>query len=181
MCFCIVIFLFAFISQEAQEVIVHLPGEDNSSLEGSECSDEVIMNFGAAVRMAACREKDLFDLRDEKDQEWFFPPPPIGPPPAPPDSDSDSGSVNESIACESVSHENNVIADATEVFRQGEYFPETFRSGEEGYFDGIVQNGSPSGSTMASLNDPYITAAPRIPSTGGSFLKFPLNEIKTDL
>ena len=138
------------------------------------------MNFGAAVRMAACREKDLFDLRDEKDQEWFFPPPPIGPPPAPPDSDS--GSENESIASESVSHANNVIADATEVFRQGEYFPETFRSDEEGHFDGIERNRSPLGPTMASLNDPYITAAPRIPSTGGSFLRqFPLNEINTDL
>ena len=75
-----------------------------------------------------------------------------------------------------------MIADATEVFRRDEYFPETFRSGEEVYFDGVVQNGSLSGSTMASLNDPYITAAPRIPSTGGSFLRqFPLNEIKTDL
>ena len=134
--FYIVICLCAFVSQEAQEVIVHLPGEDNSSLEGSECSDEVIMNFGAAVHRAACREKHPIDLRDEKDQEWFFPAPTIGPPPAPPESE------NESIASESVSNESNVIADATVFFRQGEYFPEIFRSGEEGYFDGIVQNGS---------------------------------------
>ena len=82
--------------------------------------------------------RKTIDLRDEKDQEWFFPAPPIGPPPAPPDP----GSENESIASESVSNESNVIADATEFFRQGESFTETFRSGEEGYFDGIVQNGS---------------------------------------
>ena len=55
-----IVCLCAFVSQEAQEVIVHLPGEDNSSLEGSECSDEVIMNFGAAVHMAACHEKMYF-------------------------------------------------------------------------------------------------------------------------
>lgn len=174
----LIICLFVFILQEAQEVTVHLPGEDNSSLEGSEDSDEIFMNFGIAAQMASRREKDPIDLQDEKDQEYCFPPPPSGPPPAPPDSDSE----NESNASESVSDQNNVIADASEVFRQGEYFPETYRSDEEGYSDGIVLNGFPSGSTMGILNNPYIMAAPRIPSTGGSFLRqFSSNETKTDL
>lgn len=171
-------------AQEAQEVVVHLPNEDNNSLEGSEDSGEVIMSFEAAAKMSVLNvyEEDPTEVKGIKDQDWYFPPPPVGPPPPPPDSDSDS--ENESDATEFVSDENNAneIADASDVFVNGKYLPEIYRSDEDGDFDGIVLSGSPSGSTMGILNDQFAWAGPRIASKDGSFLRrFSLNEVKTEL
>ena len=176
--------MVCFVSQEAQEVVVHLPNEDNNSLEGSEDSGEVIMSFEAAAQMSVLNvyEEDPTEVKGIKDQDWYFPAPPVGPPPPPPDSDSDS--ENESDATESVSDENNAneIADASDVFVNGKYLPEIYRSDEDGDFDGIVLSGSPSGSTMGILNDQFAWAGPRIASKDGSFLRrFSLNEVKTEL
>lgn len=162
--------------QEAQEVIVHIPAEDSSSLEGSETSSQsdVFINFGIAAAREAMREKDPDEI--SVDQCTFFPPPPTGPPPPPPDSDSESDENDE-----------NVIADASEIYREeyatGEDNPNAFRQDDEGEVVGIVLSQSPPGSTTGSMTQ-LVDEGPRsrVASSAGSFFrKFSLNESRTDL
>ena len=58
-------------------MIVHIPAEDGSSLEGSDTSSQKdikdFVNFGYAARMAAMKEQDP-DEFDDIDQNMFFPP-----------------------------------------------------------------------------------------------------------
>lgn len=163
-------------AQEAQEVIIHIPAEDSSSLEGSETSSQsdVFINFGIAAAREAMREKDPDEI--SVDQCTFFPPPPTGPPPPPPDSDSESDENDE-----------NVIADASEIYREeyatGEDNPNAFRQDDEGEVVGIVLSQSPPGSTTGSMTQ-LVNEGPRsrVASSAGSFFrKFSLNESRTDL
>ena len=173
------IYCTIFQLQEAQEVILHMPAEDSSSLEGSDTSSQKdiidFVNFGYAARMAALKERDPDEL-DDLDENMFFPPPPTGPPPKPPDSDSDS---------ESDSDNANVVIDAPEVFRnefvKGEDNSETYSPDDEGDVDGIVLSQSPSNSTTGST-DQLVNGGPKVSFTSGLFLRrFSMNEETTDL
>ena len=99
-------------------MIVHIPAEDDSSLEGSDTSSQKdikdFVNFGYAARMAAMKEQDP-DEFDDIDQNMFFPPPPTGPPPAPPDSDSDEGNTDYEIADASVIYGDGFVKDRKSV------------------------------------------------------------------
>ena len=156
-------------------MIVHLPPEDNSSLDGSDTSSQSdvvhFVNFGYAARMVVSKEEDPSELDDSHHLESFFPPPPIGPPPPPPDSDSDE--------------DNNEIVDASEVygseFETGEDNLEIYRPDDEGDVAGIVLSQSPTESTTGST-DQLVTDGPKVADNGGSFLKrFSLSEGATDL
>ena len=149
-------------------MIVHIPAEDSSSLEGSDTSSQPdivnFVNFGYAARMAAMNEKDPDELDDLEDEDIFFPPPPIGPPPAPPDSDSECDENNE-----------NAIADASEVYRnefvKGEDNPAIYRLDVEG------DTNSTTGSTHQLVDE-----SPKLATPTRSILKrFSLNESTTDL
>ena len=159
-------------------MIVHIPAEDSSSLEGSDTSSQPdivnFVNFGYAARMSAMNEKDPDELDDWEDEDIFFPPPPKGPPPAPPDSDSESDENNE-----------NAIADASEVYRnefvKGEDNPAIYQLDVEGDGNGIVLSQSPTNSTTGSTLQ-LVNESPKLASPTRSILKrFPLNESTTDL
>ena len=164
--------------QEAQEVIVHIPAEDSSSLEGSDTSSQPdivnFVNFGYAARMAAMKEKDPDELDDLQYEDIFFPPPPTGPPPPPPDSDSESDENNE-----------NAIADASEVYRnefvEAEDNPSMYQLDVEGDSNGIVLGQSPTNSTTGSTHQ-LVNDSPKLAFPTRSILKqFSLKETSTDL
>lgn len=159
-------------------MIIHIPAEDSSSLEGSDTSSQPdivnFVNFGYAARMAAMNEKDPDELDDFEDEDIFFPPPPIGPPPAPPDSDSESDENNE-----------NAIADASEVYRnefiKGEDNPAIYQLDVEGDGNGIVLSQSPTNSTTGSTLQ-LVNESPKLAFPTRSILKrFSLDESTTDL
>ena len=157
-------------------MIVHIPAEDSSSLEGSDTSSQKdikdFVNFGYAARMAAMKEEDPDEL-DDLDENMFFPPAPTGPPPAPPDSDSDEENTHE-------------IVDASVIYRnefvKGEDNTEGYLPDEEGDVDGIELSQSPSNSTTGSTDQLVRNGGPKVAFPAGSFLRrFSLTEATTEL
>ena len=160
--------------QEAQEVIIHIPAEeDNSSLEENDSISHGVssfINFGyAAARMSAMSDRDSDEL-DDIDPDAFFPPPPTGPPPQPPDSDDDN--------CDD--------SNSTEIFHRNDYekgkdSPELQSADYDGDIDGTVLSSSPSDSTTGST-DQLVTGYPKASLPNSSFLgRFSLTEDTTEL
>lgn len=156
--------------QEAQEVIIHIPAEeDNSSLEENDSISHGVssfINFGyAAARMAAMNERDPDELDDINDGV-FFPPPPKGPPPEPPDSDDDNDSPD--VFCRS-------------DYEKGKDSPELHPADYDGDVEGMILSSSPSDSTTGST-DQLVTGYPKVSLPNGSFLRrFSLTEDTTEL
>lgn len=165
-------------AQEAQEVIIHIPAEeDNSSLEENDSISHGVssfINFGyAAAQMAAMNDRDSDEL-DDIDHEVFFPPPPVGPPPPPPDSDDDDDDDD--------GNKNN----SPVVFRRSDYengkdSPELQPADYDGDVEGTVLSSSPSDSTTGST-DQLVTGYPKGSLPNSSFLtRFSLTEDTTEL
>ena len=170
-------------TQEAQEVIIHIPAEeDNSSLEDNDSISHGVssfINFGyAAAQMATMNDRDSDEL-DDIDHEVFFPPPPVGPPPPPPDSDDDDDDDNNG---DDDGNENN----SPVVFRRSDYengkdSPELQPADYDDDVDGTILSSSPSDSTTGST-DQLVTGYPKGSLPHGSFLKrFSLTEDTTEL
>lgn len=163
--------------QEAQEVIIHIPAEeDDSSLEGSDTGSsrgiESFVNFGYAARMAAMHDRDPDEL-DDIDHDVFFPPPPKGPPPEPPDSDEENFEDADNSSPEFL----------RSSYEKREDIPEVYQPDDEGDVDGIVLSHSPSDSTTGST-DQLVNGYPRVSPNyfNGAFLRqFSLNEATTEL
>lgn len=158
-------------AQEAQEVIVHIPAEDDNSSEGSDDGSHNVvsfLNFGYGSRLAAMSEKDPEEF-DDMDHNTFFPPPPKGPPPKPPDSDEEN---SDSISMGSRSDYENEVNVHLE-----KYNPDDVAD-----VSGILLSHSPSDSTTEST-DQLVTGYPNVMfPNGGSFLRsFSLNEATTEL
>lgn len=164
-------------TQEAQEVIIHIPAEeDDSSLEGSDTGSsrgiESFVNFGYAARMAAMHDRDPDEL-DDIDHDVFFPPPPKGPPPEPPDSDEENFEDADNSSPEFL----------RSSYEKREDIPEVYQPDDEGDVDGIVLSHSPSDSTTGST-DQLVNGYPRVSPNyyNGAFLRqFSLNEATTEL
>lgn len=158
-------------------MIVHIPAEDCSSLEGSDTSSQrdikEFVNFGYAARMAAMKEQEPDEL-DNIDQNMFFPPPPTGPPPAPPDSDSDEENTDYEIVDSSVIYGDGFVKheDNTEVYR----------SDDEGDIGGIVLSQPPTNSTTGSTDQLVRNGGSKVAFPPGSFLRqFSMTEATTEL
>jgi len=160
--------------QEAQEVIIHIPAEeDNSSLEENDSISHGVssfINFGyAAARMAAMNDGDSDEL-DDIDHDVFFPPPPMGPPPPPPDSDDD----DDDDGGDSDDNDSPVVLRRSD-YDKGKDSPELQPAYYDGDVDGVVLSSSPSDSTSGST-DQLVTDSPKL------FLRpFSLTEDTTEL
>lgn len=165
--------------QEAQEVIIHIPAEeDNSSLEENDSISHGVssfINFGyAAARMAAMNDRDSDEL-DDMDHEAFFPPPPRGPPPPPPDSDEDDEEDDEK------DDNNSPVVLRRSDYEKGRDSPDLQPADYDGDVDGMVLSNSPSESTSGGT-DQLVTGSLKVSLPNGLFLKrFSLTEDTTEL
>ena len=171
-------------TQEAQEVIIHIPAEeDNSSLEENDSISHGVssfINFGyAASRMAAMNDRDSDEL-DDVDHEAFFPPPPKGPPPPPPDSDDDEDEDDDEDDDDG-SDNNSPVVFRRSDYENGKDSPKLQPPDCDDDVDGTVLSSSPSDSTTGST-DQLVTGYPKVSSPNESFLRrFSLNEDTTEL
>lgn len=171
--------------QEAQEVIIHIPAEeDNSSLEENDSISHGVssfINFGyAAARMAAMNDRDSDEL-DDIDHEVFFPPPPRGPPPPPPDSDENDEDDEDDDEDDNEDDNNSPVVFRRSDYEKGRDGPGLQPADYDGDVDGMVLSNSPSDSTSGST-DQLVTGSPKVSLPNGLFLKrFSLTEDTTEL